>query len=136
MAGMDFHGDLSDLRDDLQTIAVESKKRMRDVVRDGVKAGAMLAKDNARISAGEHGKHYPNAITGSLHGGLGLFGNVVSGEYGPDSDLPQGDMSFEHGSRNQKPHLDLARSADIIGPSFAQEVRDMAEDLFWPGAST
>ena len=134
MSGMSFRGDLSDLRDDLATIRAEVKPRMRGIVRDGVKAGTMLAKDNARNSAGEHGKHYPNAISGSMTGGAGL-GDLVSGEYGPDSDRPQGDMSFEFGSRNQKPHLDLARSADIIGPSFAQEVRDMVDDLFWPGGS-
>jgi hypothetical protein len=29
--------------------------------------------------------------------------------------MPQGGMSFEFGSRNQPPHLDLNRSADIIG---------------------
>lgn len=128
-----MRADLSDLTADLQQIRAEARPRMRNVVRDGIKAGTVLAKANAKRSAGRHGKHYPNAITPNMNAGLGLFGNLISGEYGPERDKPQGDMSFEHGSVNQKPHLDLARSADIIGPSFAQEVRGMLDDLFWPG---
>jgi hypothetical protein len=66
-----------------------------------------------------------------MRGDLGLFGNTVSGEYGPDAAMPQGGMSFEFGSRNQKPHLDLAKSADVIGPALAQEVRGLADQWFW-----
>jgi hypothetical protein len=60
------------------------------------------------------------------------FGTVIhSGEYGPDIARPQGGMSFEYGSRNQPPHLDLARSADLIGPSTVGEVGRMVDRLFW-----
>ena len=134
MTSIRLKGDLSDLIGDLREIPREAKVKMRETVRDGIKAGNMLARDFARESAGAHGKRYPNSMSTELAPNRGLFGNLYAGEYGPVSDRAQGGMSFEFGSRNQKPHLDLARSADIIGPSFAQEVRHMLDDLFWPGA--
>ena len=134
MTRISLKGDLSDLVDDLRTIRKEAPVRERAVVREGVKAGTVLAKENAQRSAGEHGKHYPKAITSEMNRSFAGFGaSIHSGEYGPEISRMQGEMSFEFGSRNQKPHLDLARSADIIAPSFAQEVRQMLDELFWPG---
>lgn len=132
MAGIRVTTTTDDLEADLRHIARTARGDMRDVVRDGIKAGNTLAKDFAKRSAGAHGKHYHRAFTTEMRGGLGLFGNTISGEYGPDIARPQGGMSFEQGSRNQPPHLDLARSADIIGPSFAQEVRALPDRWFWP----
>ena len=126
------HG-IVDLAKDMAAIAVRARPDMRDVVQDGLRAGNMLAKDSAKRTAGEHGKHYHKAFSWEMHSGFGLFGNVISGEYGPDANKPQGGMSFEFGSRNQPPHLDLAKSADIIGGSFAQEVRALPDKWFWPG---
>lgn len=123
------HG-IGDLFSDLSAIAVETRPAMRGVVRDGLRVGTTLAKANAKRTAGDHGKRYPSSITSEMHAGLGLFGNTISGEYGPDTARPQGGMSFEFGSRNQKPHLDLARSADVVGPSFLRSVDDEIEDLF------
>jgi hypothetical protein len=40
-------------------------------------------------------------------------------------------MSFEFGSRNQPPHLDLAKSADLAGPMFARDVAKVAARWFW-----
>lgn len=122
---------IGDLARDLEQIPPKARNDMRDTVRDGVRAGAELAKANAKRTAGAHGKHYPRSITSSMNRGGGLFGNVISGEYGPDPSKPQGGMSFENGSRNQPPHRDLAKSADIIGPSFAQEVRALPDRWFW-----
>ena len=124
------HG-LGDLARDMEKIPPKARKDMRDTVRDGVRAGAELARINAKRTSGTHGKHYPKSITASMNRGGGLFGNVISGEYGPDSAKKQGGMSFENGSKNQPPHRDLARSADIIGPSFAQEVRKLPDRWFW-----
>lgn len=124
-------GGVGDLARDMKAIIPKAKKDMRDTVRDGIKAGNSLARDFARQSQGAHGKHYANSMTAELYGGRGLFGNTFAGEYGPDIAKKQGGMSFEGGSRNQKPHLDLARSADIIGPSFAQEVRHLPARWFW-----
>jgi hypothetical protein len=119
------------LQADLLDISRKTPTAMRGVVRDGIRAGNLLAQDYAKLSAGRHGKLYPRAMSaemGSTFTGYGA--TVVTGEYGPDIAKPQGGMSFERGSRNQKPHLDLARSADRIGPSFQMEAGRMADDLF------
>ena len=126
------HG-IDDLASDLAAIPPRAVKDMRAVVREGLKVGNAVAKDFARESAGEHGKRYPKSFTTEMHGALSSLtgGNLISGEYGPDSSRPQGGMSFEFGSRNQKPHLDLARSADIIGPAFEGEVGRAVDRWFW-----
>jgi hypothetical protein len=116
---------IDDLADDCRAIAVGAPTDLRDVVQEGLKVGNTVARDNARRSAGTPGKHYPDAFSWEMTG-------VLTGEYGPDVAKPQGGMSFEFGSRNQKPHLDLAKSADLIGPSFAQEVGRLAQRWFWP----
>jgi hypothetical protein len=100
------------------------------IVRDGIKLGSQLARDNARRTARRHGKHYPNAITPEMKMVSPGFGLIV-GEYGPDASKRQGRMSFEDGSRNQPPHRDLAKSADIIGPAFAGEIRSQIPSWFW-----
>lgn len=126
------HHDIGDLANDLADVARKAPREMRKVVREGIRTGNSVAKDFAKRSAGKHGRHYPNAFSAEMHGPRGAFGVAFySGEYGPDASRPQGNMSFERGSRNQKPHLDLARSADIIGPAFAGEVDRMAGRLFW-----
>jgi hypothetical protein len=121
----------STLAADMADIPPRAKVDMRDTVREGVKVGNTVAKDFARVSSGQTGKLYPRSFSSQMNRGGGLFGNVISGEYGPVSASPQGGMSFEFGSRNQKPHLDLNRSADLIGPSFAQEVSRLPDKWFW-----
>lgn len=128
------HHNLGDLEADFRTIARRAPGDMRAVVRDGLKAGNMLAKDFARESAGRHGKLYHRTFSAEMYGAGRFSGgvSVYSGEYGPDSTLPQGGMSFERGSRNQPPHNDLAKSADIIGPAFSRSVKDLLDEWFWP----
>lgn len=92
-------------------------------VRQTAREGMMLAKANARATARKHGKHYPRSITMDRLA-------VAKFEYGPDPALPQGDMSFEYGSRNQPPHLDLARSADQIEHRLPFRAQAAAEDAF------
>jgi hypothetical protein len=41
-------------------------------------------------------------------------------------------MSFEGGSRNQPPHNDLAKSADIMGPKLELKVNLLPDRWFWP----
>jgi hypothetical protein len=125
------HHDIGDLADDMASIVRRVRPDMRGVVKDGIRVGRDLARANAKRTAGAHGKHYPKAITAEMTSGLGLFGNTISGEYGPDPALPQGGMSFEHGSRNQPPHNDLAKSADVVGPSFLRSVDDQVGEWFW-----
>lgn len=128
-----IHG-IDELADDLRTIARSARGDMRGVVREGIWVGNSVAKDYARESAGAHGKHYPKAFRTEMHkdwyGSHG--GGLISGEYGPVMGLPQGEMSFEGGSRNQPPHNDLAKSLDVIAPAFQGEVRRLPDRWFWP----
>lgn len=119
--------DIDDLASDLTQIAVATPRAIDGAVRDEARLGNELARGFAVKSAGAHGKHYPKAFSVERTG-------LWQWEYGPDAAKPQGGMSFEGGSRNQKPHQDLARSADIIGPAFPQAVANEVADLFWPGA--
>lgn len=114
---------------DMTEIAKKAPIELKGIVRDNIKAGNTIARDFATVSAGRHGKRYPKAFSAEMT--QSLFDNVYQGEYGPDVNMPQGGMSFEFGSRNQKPHLDLAKSADLIGPSFDQEVGDAVDRWFW-----
>lgn len=120
------------LAEDMAGIPVRARKDMRATVREGVKVGNSLAVDFAKRSEGSHGKWYHRAFSTEMRPTFEGFGTaIISGEYGPDISKPQGGMSFEFGSRNQKPHLDLARSADIIGPAFAGEVSRLPDRWFW-----
>ena len=122
---------LGDLIADMSAIPAKVKAEAPKVVRENTREGHRLAKVNAKVSAGKHGKRYPNAITTATARFSGFGATVYQGEYGPDSSLPQGGMSFENGSRNQKPHLDLARSADKVRKSFGRDVDRMIDRLFW-----
>lgn len=125
------HG-IGRLAADMADIPPRARVDMRATVRDGVRIGNGLARDNAKRSAGKHGKHYPRAFSFEMHQSLfGRASAVISGEYGPEIGKPQGDMSFERGSRNQKPHLDIARSADAITQAFVGEVRRLPDRWFW-----
>ncbi len=114
-------GDLAnDLRQAAELAPVLEAKAVRKVAIEGNK----IAKAFAKESAGRHGKHYHKRFSAEAI-------TALSWEYGP-SGRPQGEMSFEHGSRNQPPHHDLARSADIVGPMLAEEAQDVVDKLFWP----
>lgn len=92
------------------------------VVERTAKHGNTVAQGFATSSAGSHGKWYPRAFEAESAGLLGL-----SWRYGPVATRRQGGMSFEFGSRNQPPHLDLAKSADLIGLTFSRDVGDAIE---------
>lgn len=127
-----MHETLGDLIADFKRIGKEAPPALRGVVREGIATGNSVAKDFARESAGAHGKHYHKAFTTEMRSNRRFLDHIVyQGEYGPDIALPQGGMSFENGSRNQPPHHDLAKSADLIGPSFGKEVGDVVDRLFW-----
>lgn len=123
---------IGELAADYSAIVTQAPRDMIRTVREAVKVGNVVARDNAKRSSGQHGKHYPKAFSAEMHGlqSAGAGGSVYSGEYGPDASKPQGDMSFEGGSRNQKPHHDLARSADLMGPALAGEVRRLPDKWF------
>lgn len=119
---------IDDLATDLASIAKRVRPEMRVVVRDGIKVGADLAKGFAREKSGPHGKAYYKRIDSEMHGGLGLFGNTISGEFGPRG-FPKSEFvgaGFRHGV-----NTDLPRAADIIGPAFLRSVDDAVKGWFW-----
>ena len=122
---------LGDLVADMSGIPAKVRAEAPVVVRDNTREGMRLAKANAKVSAGKHGKRYPAAFSAETGRFTGFGATVYQGEYGPDISRPQGGMSFEGGSRNQKPHLDLARSADRIRKSFVRDVVKLVDRLFW-----
>ena len=65
-------------------------------------------REHATATSGAHGKHYPSSITYETKT-VGPL--VVQSVVGPESERPQGGMSFEFGSRNQPPHLSGQRAA-------------------------
>lgn len=117
---------LDELEVDLRTIATTFKPRAAEAVRDVAREGNQEGKRLARRSAGAHGRHYPNAFSAEAR-------TPLSWEWGPDASMPQGGMSFEHGSRNQPAHNDLARASDVHGADDLQRRTGRVLDrLFWP----
>jgi N-acetylglucosamine kinase-like BadF-type ATPase len=116
---------IGELARDVRAVAVTAQSKFARTVRASAAEGNRVAKGIARESAGAHGKHYHKAFTAEAV-------TPLMWEYGPDASRPQGGMSFEHGSRNQPPHLDLNKSADVVGPKFADGISDDLDSLFWP----
>jgi hypothetical protein len=119
--------DLDRLLVDVLKAGAEALPAARGVIQKGalnVKAGW---RENARVSAGAHGRHYPNSITYSTRIGAGW----VEAEIGPESGRTQGGMGrgFEYGSRNQPPHLDGNRAADVEEPRLAEYLAALAGEL-------
>lgn len=124
---MAVHIDSSNIRDlatDFSSVPARATRAAGRIVERIADEGMTLAKAFAKESAGDHGRHYPRAITSERKHPLGL-----TWVYGPDVAKRQGGMSFERGSRNQPPHLDLNRSADIIGPRLGQVADVMAREV-------
>lgn len=118
-------GGVGDLARDLERIPATFTRKAITATVKTARRGNTLAKGFARDTAGAHGVHYPRAFT------VEKSGPGISWEYGPDDAHLQGEMSFEWGSRNQPAHLDLNRSADIIGPAYAKAIRDVLDEVFW-----
>lgn len=115
---------IRDLAADFSTVPERSQRAAARVVHDIADRGHDLSKARAKVSAGKHGKHYSRAWSLERLDQLGL-----SWVYGPDASKPQGNMSFEGGSRNQKPHEDLAISADLIRPELGRVVDAMMREV-------
>lgn len=116
---------LDDLERDMKAMPRKAAVGTAKIVRENAKLGNKIAKANAKSSAGKHGKHYHKSFSAEAV-------DAFTWVYGPDSSKPQGDMSFEFGSRQQKPHLDLAKSADIVEFQMLVDVKDLLRELFWP----
>lgn len=126
---------LGDLESDLRKIAAEAPRKFRKVVSDNVRAGNKLAKDIARQTSGTHARLYPGTFTSEMHGSLSSLGGgaLYQGEYGPEH-RGQGELAgiLENGSRNNPGHGNLRKSADLIGPTFADQATEALHSLFWP----
>lgn len=123
--------DIDDLANDLVAISKRVRPEMRVCVNEAAREGNKIAKASAKRTAGAHGKHYHKAFGVEAHRGLGLFGNSISAEYGPNANMRQGGMSFERGSRNQPPHNDLAKSAPIALDKLELKVGLRVNGWFW-----
>lgn len=84
---------------------------------------------DAKAKARRHGKHYPSSLRMNLEreGFLHIVGEVA-----PDPSKKQGNMSFEFGSRNQRPHLSGQKASQASDDRFPREVRRWVED--WAGS--
>lgn len=127
---------IDDLTSDLRTIALKAPTEFKKVVRKNAIEGTRLARTYAsqqHTMNSRYDIHYPRSITWDHPSSFyGFGGGSITAEYGPDPARPQGGMSFEHGSRNQKPHLELNRSADVIAWQFGPNALYAADKLFWP----
>lgn len=130
------HHTLRDFADDQKDVAKRADVDMRNTVRDGARAGNEIAKAYAREKngSGSHSRKYPGTFSSEMTGSFRGFGaSVYSAEYGPRH-AGQGMLApiLENGSRSgNAAQMNLARSADRIGPSFAQEVRALPSKWFW-----
>lgn len=115
---------IRELAADFDSVPNRATHAVARAVETSAKQGNDVAKAFADASAGEHGKWYHLAFTAESAGLLGL-----SWVYGPDANKRQGGMSFEFGSRNQPPHLDLNKSADLVGPLLQKRVGDAIEGV-------
>lgn len=115
--------DLDDLERDLRALPVTFAREAPQIVRRNVNEGNRLARQFARERSGPHGSNYYKRISGEMTG-------VLKGEYGPSAVV--GEQYVGAGYRHEAPNMDLPDSADIIGPKFAGDVRDMLDGMFWP----
>lgn len=117
------HG-IGDLARDLREIPVQVSAGTARVTGRRAIEGARRARALAKVTAGAHGKHYPDAIDAEPI-------TPHEWEFGPDASKKQGGMSFEWGSRNQKPHRDLNNAADIVAPLWRSDIGDVLDKAFW-----
>jgi hypothetical protein len=104
------YSEVHELTRDFFQAEMAVKRGGRDVAREAAGRLQRDWRENAKDTAGSHGKLYPRTIgfDGPTQRGTGRYVATV----GPDASLPQGGMSFEFGSINQDPHLDGNRAAD------------------------
>lgn len=125
---------IGDLASDLTAISRRVRPEMREVVRESIITGNKLAKTYARRANGprSHARKYPGLFTAEMRGGLGLFGNTISGEYGP-AHRGQGMLAgiLEDGQGANAPQNNMRRSADLAGPLLAYKVGKRVDGWFW-----
>lgn len=128
------HDNLDRLQAVFLDIARKAPDAMRSTVRTSLRDGNTIAKEFARQTSGTHARKYPGAFSAAMLPSQAGFGStIVRGEYGPVG-RGQGLLAplLERGSRNNKAHLNLDRSADLIGRYFGIAVDEMVDELFRP----
>lgn len=111
---------LDDLASDLRKVAVKAKADMVRVVTKNVAAGERAEKRIAKAAVGRHGKAYPKRITSEMTGDL-------EGEWGPHGGGTPVGGGWRHAT-----NTDSAKSADEIGPKFAEDSVRLFDRWFWP----
>jgi hypothetical protein len=110
-----IRGDASDLyrvAADLSEVGAKAIGPMREVMLAAGEVFKTTWQANARATSGAHGVHYPDSIEAKMAFGV----STIAVDVGPNAGMPQGGMSFEHGSRNQPPHLDGLKAMDAVSP--------------------
>lgn len=115
------HHDIGDLANDLLGVAAKAQVQMPEVVRRNGEQGNRVAQGIAKAAAGPHGKDYWKRLSSEMVGPL-------TAEYGPEGP-PKTDYVGVSGTVGAM--RDLTKSARIQAPRFAEDVRDMADGLFW-----
>ncbi len=118
--------ELRRLAADMGAAAVKSGPAVAAAVKSGGKLIETAWRANARVTAGSHGRHYPNSIKSNMSGTNAASVQVT---IAPDPGMPQGGMSFEFGSSRQPPHLDGARALEATLPAVMSLVEKAAQGL-------
>lgn len=117
--------DIGGLRGLIPDMDVSAKALAREA-RSLVEQSAIDLRDkwreNARETAGEHGRLYPDSIRYQMAGNA----YYSAADIAPDPSKPQGGMSFEYGSANQPPHLDGQRALDELAPRIMRRFDSLA----------
>lgn len=117
MITFDTH-ELSALAADLGKTGLRATPVMVKVFDEGADQIAKTWRDNARVSSGVHGKHYPDSIDTER-----IISSDIAIEIGPNPRKPQGKMAFESGSVNQPPHPDGQRATDHEIPLLERRIQ-------------
>ena len=95
----------------LDRIGRNTHRALRDNIETAAIGTRDLWRSKAKVTAGEHGRHYPKSIQYWMGGSL----SVIRATIGPRGGR-QSDMSFEEGSTNQPPHQDGRKALDTMRP--------------------
>lgn len=126
MADLDF-SELLRVGEDIEDRAQKVAEGAYTLVKEQALALQKRWRQNARDTAGQHGKHYARSITAEQIPSMA----AAEWEVGPDRAFKQGSMGagFEYGSVHQPPHLDGARATTTIEPGFQAAVETLAASL-------
>ena len=117
--------ELREFSAELPRLGVAGGRAMVKVMIEGGNELRDKWRDNAKETAGEHGRRYPDSIEANMR----LSTDIVI-DVGPNPNKPQGGMSFEFGSSKQPAHLDGQRAADEVLPKIAGQATTELFKLF------